>query len=514
MIFSSWPFILVFLPLTAIGFFAIPIQYRTARKVWLTLASVVFYGYWRLEYVPLIVFSILFNYGIAEGLLRCRRQAFGRWLLATGVGGNLLLLGYFKYANFLVQSLGWMTDRRWPVFDIVLPLAISFFTFTQIAYLVDVYRDDARHYSFLDYSLFVVFYPHLIAGPIVRHWEIIPQYAAKDIRPNRTDLSVGLAIFLVGLYKKLLLADPISGVANAVFAAADGGGALTMFDAWFGALAYSMQLYFDFSGYSDMAIGLARLFSIRFPMNFDSPYQATSISEFWRRWHITLTRFLREYLYFPLGGNRCGRVHHSLNIFLTMLASGLWHGAGWTFVAWGALHGFALVLANYWQRAVERWGWRLQHWIWRGACVGMTFLVVLLGWVLFRASSFPSAGRLFTAMFGGYGLTVPFGVGEAQLGIGRAAAAMGATIVPTSVEGLSYRWGVHGLILLCGLVWCLPNTQQWLRDYEPVLGEVRSGGARRLRLGFISGVLLGIPLFSVIRVFLRSQPSLFLYFNF
>ncbi len=514
MIFSSWPFIFLFLPLTALGFFTIPLRFRTARKLWLTLASLAFYAYWKIEYVPLIVFSILFNYAVAESLLQWRERRLAGWILFAGVGTNLLLLGYFKYANFVAQSFGWATDRAIPHFDIILPLAISFFTFTQIAYLVDVYRDQARHYSFLDYSLFVVFFPHLIAGPIIRHWEIIPQYADKDIRANREDISVGLAIFLIGLYKKMLLADGISGVANAVFGAAERGATLTWFDAWFGALAYTMQLYFDFSGYSDMAIGLARMFSIRFPFNFSSPYQADSIPEFWRRWHVTLTRFLREYFYFPLGGNRCGKVRHSLNIFLTMLASGLWHGAGWTFVAWGALHGVYLLIATLWQQFWEPRAWRRDHWLWRGAMVGVTFLAVLTGWVLFRSVTFAGAGQMLATMAGAHGLTVPFNVGEAQLGIGKMATLIGATIVPEGVAGVTYRWTIPGMLLLLGICWLLPNTQQWLRDYHPVLEKIPATRALRLRLGFTVGLVLGLPFFAVAKAFVGSQPSPFLYFNF
>jgi len=514
MIFSSWPFIFVFLPLTALGFFAIPLRFRAARKIWLTLASLVFYAYWKIEYVPLIVFSILFNYAIAEALLRFHARRAAWWILCGGVGTNLALLGYFKYANFLVQSLGLATGHASAHLDIILPLAISFFTFTQIAYLVDVYRDEARHYSFLDYSLFVVFFPHLIAGPIVRHWEIIPQYADKDIRANREDISVGLAIFLLGLYKKLLLADNISGVANAVFGAAERGGALTWFDAWFGALAYSMQLYFDFSGYSDMAIGLARMFSIRFPLNFNSPYQASSIPEFWRRWHVTLTRFLREYFYYPMGGNRCGKVRHALNIFLTMLVSGLWHGAGWTFVAWGALHGAYLLIATQWQHFWDARGWRRDHWLWRGAMVVVTFLAVLVGWVVFRAVSFEGAGRMLATMAGMHGLTVPFNVGEAQLGVGKLAALVGATIVPEGVAGMSYRWTLPGLMLLLVACWALPNTQEWLRNYQPVLEKISVTRAFRLRIGFVTGLILGLPFFAVVKAFVGSQPSPFLYFNF
>ena len=319
MIFSSWQFILVFLPLALLVYQLIP-QGRTVwRKLWLTAASFIFYGYWDIDYIPLLVFSILFNYGIAEWMFRKHGRRRTGWILVLGVAVNLGLLGYYKYADFLIRSFNAVTRAEIGLLELILPLAISFFTFTQIAYLVDVYRDQAKHYSFLDYSLFVVFFPHLIAGPIVRHWEIIPQYSPKMVRFNREDFSVGLAIFLIGLYKKLLLADPVSQVADSVFGAANSGAVLTWFDAWLGTLAYTLQIYFDFSGYSDMAIGLARMFSIKFPVNFNSPYKAGSIAEFWRRWHITLMRFFREYLYIPLGGNRCGKTRHYANILAVFL---------------------------------------------------------------------------------------------------------------------------------------------------------------------------------------------------
>jgi alginate O-acetyltransferase complex protein AlgI len=515
MIFSSWQFISLFLPATLAGFFLVPSRLRAARKAWLLLASLVFYGFWKLEYVPLMVLSIGFNYAVSETLVRWRGRRGRDGLVVLGVAANLALLGYYKYAGFLAQTLGWVTHRDLGHFQILLPLAISFFTFTQIAYLVDVYRDESRHHRFLDYALFVVLFPHLIAGPIVRHWEIIPQFADRDLRPSRTDLGVGSALFLMGLFKKVLLADAVAGPANLIYGAAAGGGTLTWFDAWFGTLAYALQIYFDFSGYSDMAIGLARLFGIRFPMNFFSPYQAGSITEFWSRWHITLTRFLREYVYFPLGGNRCGPGRHARNILFTMLLSGLWHGAGWTFIVWGGLHGVGLVVAHRWKQLRERRGWAWErHRIYRGAMMGLTFLVVVLGWVLFRANDFSTAGRVFASLFGLHGFTVPFGVGEAQLGLGRAASALGAVIVNTPVPGLSYRFQLHLITILLAVVWFAPNSQQWLAAYEPILEKLKTPSRWSLRLGPTAGIVLGLGFFLVIRSFFAGPAPPFLYFNF
>jgi len=318
MLFSSWQFIFLFLPVALVVFFLIPARPTWPRKIWLLTVSLFFYGYWKIEYIPLLLFSIACNYTIADLITRHRHRRAAKTVFIIGISLNLLLLGYYKYTNFFVQFLGRVGHHDFGRFDIILPLAISFFTFTQIGYLVDVYRNQSLHYRFLDYTLFVVFFPHLIAGPIVRHWEVIPQFAERTLKVNQTDAGVGLTLFLLGLYKKVLLADPLSSYVAAVYGAAAKGLTLTWYDAWLGTLAFALQIYFDFSGYSDMAIGLARLFGIKFPINFDSPYKASSISEFWTRWHITLTRFLREYLYFPLGGNRRRPWRQALNVLVTM----------------------------------------------------------------------------------------------------------------------------------------------------------------------------------------------------
>jgi D-alanyl-lipoteichoic acid acyltransferase DltB (MBOAT superfamily) len=516
MIFSSWQFILVFLPLALGGFFAIPARLLIARKLWLTAASLAFYGYWKLDYLPLIGLSVVFNYSVAEAMFRWHGRFASRWILTGGVGVNLLVLGYFKYADFFIGTVNAVSRLELQTLHLVLPLAISFFTFTQIAYLVDVYRDQARHYSFLDYTLFVVLFPHLISGPIVRHWEIIPQFASRVILFSMADLSTGLSIFLIGLYKKLLLADPVAGVANSVFDAAHQGITLTWFDSWLGTTAYALQIYFDFSGYSDMAIGLARMFSITFPCNFDSPYKSASIADFWHRWHITLTRFLREYLYFPLGGNRCSLLRQIFNILVVMLASGLWHGAGWTFVLWGGLHGSFLVIHNLWKTGIRRLGWQPVHWTYRLGATALTFVAVLVGWVLFRCSSINVAGSILGSMGGLHGFTVPFNIGEARLGLGKLFSHVGATIVhPSSgIAGLSYEWSIHGIALLLCIVWFLPNTQQLLAGLNPILEDVRQPARWQLRLNFTGGLLLGIPAVMVILSLLGSQPSPFLYFNF
>lgn len=491
MVFSSWPFLLVFLPITLIGFVAIPARLRTVRKLWLCIASVVFYAYWKIEYVPLLFFSIALNYTVAELLTRSQNPRRAKAILTAGVTANLLLLGYFKYTNFILKSLFGLAHQPFQRLDIILPLAISFFTFTQISYLVDVYRDRNLHYGVLDYTLFVVFFPHLIAGPIVRHWEIIPQYEKRDLRPLRVDWAVGLALFLFGLYKKRLLADPIAIYANTVYGAAEAGQMVNFSAAWLGTTAYALQIYFDFSGYSDMAIGLARMFGIRFPMNFDSPYRATSIIEFWQRWHITLTRFLREYLYYPLGGNRRGPLRQAVNIMVTMLLSGLWHGAGWNFIIWGGLHGCYLLIAHEWRRLRESHGWKWEHWSYRGVCMLITFIAVLFAWVLFRAPNLPVAGNVLSAM-------------------------IGLQMNPTAPP-MDYADALQLILPLLALAFCLPNVQRLLAEYEPVLENVPVPIGRlafRLRLNAFTGVFLGLCFFAVIRIHFYAPSSPFLYFNF
>ena len=490
MVFSSWPFLLAFLPIALIGFVAIPARLRTCRKLWLCAASVVFYAYWKIEYVPLLFFSIAMNYSVAEWLTRCQNSRRGKAVLTAGVAANLVLLGYFKYTNFILQAVFGLAQAPFQRLDILLPLAISFFTFTQISYLVDVYRDRNLHYGFLDYALFVVFFPHLIAGPIVRHWEIIPQYEKRDLRPVRVDWAVGLALFLFGLYKKRLLADPIAEYANAAYGAAEAGQVLSFSSAWLGTLAYALQIYFDFSGYSDMAIGLARMFGIRFPMNFDSPYRAASIIEFWQRWHITLTRFLREYLYYPLGGNRRGAPRQAINIMITMLLSGLWHGAGWNFIVWGGLHGCYLLVAHQWRSFRARRGWKWEHWSYRGVCIAVTFVAVLFAWVFFRAPSLAIAGNVLSAM----------------LGLQQSGQAVRAP--------MDHAAALEWIVPVLALAFCLPNVQRLLAEYEPVLENVPGPPPLRLRLNAFTGALLGLGFFAVIRIHFYAPGSPFLYFNF
>jgi alginate O-acetyltransferase complex protein AlgI len=312
---------LSFFPILWAGFFLFGQVNRYLAVGWAVLGSLVFYGWddpWRL--IPLILVSIAFNFVVGRGL--SRKQS--GWLLFLGVTGNLLLLGYFKYATFLVDTVAALSGRSLPNLDIVLPIGISFYTFTQIAFLVDAYRGEAREYEPLKYGLFVTYFPHLIAGPILHHKEIMPQFDRPDIYVPRLDCVVlGLTWFAIGLFKKVILADGIAAFVGAAYKAASSGAAVSFSDAWIGTASYALQIYFDFSGYSDMAIGLALIMGITFPLNFNSPYKADSLIDFWRRWHMTLSRFLRDYLYIPLGGNRQGPGRRYVNLLITMVLGGL-----------------------------------------------------------------------------------------------------------------------------------------------------------------------------------------------
>ncbi|MBX2860097.1 MAG: MBOAT family protein [Vampirovibrio sp.] len=374
----------------------------TAAKAWLVLASLFFYSYWNPAYLWLIVASLLVNYAIGTALTQPKPKTTlpPKLVLCLGVAFNLGLLLYYKYTGFLLQNLNGLLSSPIDIPTILLPLAISFFTFQQVAYLVDCYQKRAQEYDFLNYTLFVTFFPQLIAGPIVHHQEMMPQFqSARKKVFNPKLISLGLFTFFVGLSKKVLIADTFADVANYGFAYE---GAFSFIESWLIAYAYGFQIYYDFSGYTDMALGLAFLFNIRLPLNFDTPYRATTLQDFWRRWHMTLSRFLRDYVYIPLGGNRNGQWLTYQNLFLTFLIGGIWHGAAWTFVIWGALHGAGLVLQRLWQKL----NIPLQPWV----AGFITFHYVMLAWVFFRATSLDSAFRLVQSMVGLNGLTFKTGL--------------------------------------------------------------------------------------------------------
>lgn len=396
MLFNSPIYILLFLPVSVVVYYLLN-RYRLilAGKTWLVFASLFFYSYWNPVYLPLIVGSMLINYGIGTVLSRegghsGTRTVSKKAVLGLAVLLNIGLLGYYKYADFFLTNLNAAVGTDFALLHLALPLAISFFTFQQIAYLVDSYQGGTQEYDFLNYCLFVTFFPQLIAGPIVHHKEMMPQFSeVRNKILNYRNMAIGLFVFSIGLFKKVVIADTFAQWATLGFDHLDELGFLA---AWATSLSYAHQLYFDFSGYTDMAIGSAYLFNIVLPLNFNSPYKALNIQDFWRRWHMTLSRWLRDYLYIPLGGNRYGEGRTYINLFLTFLLGGLWHGAGWTFVLWGAMHGAGTALHKFWQRS----GINMPRWL----AWFVTFNFVNLAWVFFRARDFDSALKVLSGMAG------------------------------------------------------------------------------------------------------------------
>jgi len=506
MLFNSFSFLLGFLPLTLIGYFLLARRNPAWGIAWLALASLFFYGWWDVRYVPLLLGSIVANYGCAQAIRRAQGRA-RNWWLGGAVAANLVLLGYYKYANFFYTSL---TGQHADVLQVVLPIGISFFTFTQIAFLVDTARGFVQEGRFIHYLLFVTYFPHLVAGPVLHHKEMMPQFAdPRNALPRADNFSVGATIFIIGLAKKTLLADTLAPYANALFAAP---GEPTLLMAWGGVLAYSFQLYFDFSGYSDMAIGLSRMFGVHLPLNFNSPYKALNIVEFWRRWHMTLSRFLRDYLYIPLGGNRHGAVRAKVNLMVTMLLGGLWHGASWNFVLWGGLHGAYLVIAHAWQMLKARLGWHGGGRAGAVAAWALTFIAVAYAWVFFRAADLPSALRIVAGMSGQYGVALPDAIGARLGGLHDALAALG---IKWTLGGATQFVETWCWVLVAALVaFCAPNTQQIMHRFEPALDH--DGTAAPARLAWLPAPrpALATGMLAVLCLLALSRPSEFLYFQF
>ena len=392
MLFNSYAFIFIFLPTSFfIYFFLLEKRLITGAKGFLVFTSLFFYSWWNIAYLPIILSSMLFNYVIGNSLNENFKQIriHKKSLLTFGAVANLSLLGYFKYTDFFLENFNLLFDGSVPLLHLALPLAISFFTFQQIAYLVDSYRGETAEYDFLNYALFVTFFPQLIAGPIVHHAEMMPQFASKwNLVKNYKNITIGLFIFSIGLFKKVVIADSFSHWVTLGF---DTSEKLDFYTAWATSLSYTFQLYFDFSGYTDMAIGAALLFNIKLPINFNSPYKALNIQDFWRRWHITLSRFLRDYIYIPLGGNRVGNFRTYANLMATFILGGIWHGAGWTFVFWGFLHGFGLVIHRFW-KLLDFTMPKILAWI-------ITFNFINITWIFFRAKEWEDAIKVIKGMF-------------------------------------------------------------------------------------------------------------------
>jgi alginate O-acetyltransferase complex protein AlgI len=486
-LFTALEFLLYFLPLSLAGFFAIARWSRRGAAIWLGFVSLVFYGAWDWTYVPLLLGSIAGNYLGGLVLARLRADPRAGALLAGFVAANLLLLGWCKYVGFFAANLpGGAPD--W-IAGIALPLGISFFTFTQIAYLVDVRRGLAREADLPNYVLFVTFFPHLIAGPLLHHRQMMPQFDDPTIyRPQVAFLTLGLFVFAVGLAKKVLLADGFADYATPIFDGARDGVPLGAGAAWVAAFAYAFQIYFDFSGYSDMAIGLGLLFGIRLPENFAAPYRAAGPIEFWRRWHMTLSAFLRDYLYIPLGGNRHGPARRHMALLVTMLLGGLWHGANWTFVVWGAIHGLWLAAAHLWQARRQGAAGGPP----RALAVATTFLLVTLAWVPFRADSLSTAWAFYAAM------ADPLG---AWVDISRAHDAVFAAfqIAPGGGARLAVLFA-----LAAAVVWLCPTTARLGERYArlPPAAAAATAGAALVAIGVLAAIAAS-----------RSRVE-FIYFNF
>lgn len=508
MLFNSFEFIFVFLPLAWLGFYAIGRRSQPMAALWLAGASMLFYALWNWRFVLLLLLSIGFNYAVGYRLGRMQGSSRLKLVLTAGVAGNLAVLAVFKYTDFFLSSANSFLGLSLPLPHIILPLGISFYTFTQIAFLVDVYRGYVREYRLVHYILFVTYFPHLIAGPVIHHRDMMPQFAAaRTYRPHAEDAAVGLAFFTLGLAKKLLLADVFAQYAAPVFAGAKIADPM-FFSAWTGAIAYALQLYFDFSGYSDMAVGLSRMFGVRLPYNFHSPYKARNIIEFWQRWHITLSTFLKDYLYVPLGGNRKGPARRYMNLMTTMLLGGLWHGANWTFVVWGGLHGLFLVVNHGWRAlkpsapASPSRAPRLARAL---AAHALTLMCVVVAWVFFRADSLAVALTMLRGMAGFNGLSLPQSAAPLLGGLpGIEFAGLWGDVDALATQSLPRLAGY--LMLALGIVWLLPASQDLIEGQAQRFARLR--WRPNLPWALATGVLLAISLLSM------QQISEFLYFQF
>ncbi|MBI4192429.1 MAG: MBOAT family protein [Betaproteobacteria bacterium] len=518
MLFNSYVFIFAFLPVTLAGFFLLGRHQPLLAAAWLTAASLFFYGWWNPVYVWLLALSIVFNYACGIRISRAGMRGDGetrKRTLIFAVTVNLIVLAYYKYSNFFLTSINHVTGAGLSFGEIVLPLGISFFTFTQIAFLADAYYGKVREYNFVHYGLFVTYFPHLIAGPVLHHAEMMPQFQQPvTYRFSFENAAVGITIFVIGLFKKVMLADNVGAYAKPVFDSAAAGITLTALEAWCGALAYTFQLYFDFSGYSDMAIGLSRLFGVVLPLNFHSPYKAVNIIDFWRRWHMTLSRFLRDYLYIPLGGRRKGATRRYLNVMITMALGGLWHGAGWTFVLWGTLHGLYLVINYGWRALRTRLGHDLRRATrWGRACACLvTFVAVVIGWVLFRAADITAATAMLKAMAGMNGLVLPDFWLPKWGALGEWLAAHGVRFGDTHdlVGGGVVNW----IWILLLVVWFAPNTQQLLAAWRPALALFAESYRGRLAWRPTPLYALLTAALALLAIFNLHKQSEFLYFQF
>lgn len=481
MLFNSIEYIFLFLPIVVIIYFLLLQKHLVvASKIWLIISSICFYGWYDPKYTFLLIFSMLINFTIGNSFHRKIFQSFTKRkiLLWVGLIFNILLLGYYKYANFFVDNINYIFKSDIHIAKIILPLGISFFTFTQIAYLVDEYKKEASEYNIVNYMLFVTFFPHLIAGPILHHKEIIPQFSELSRKIlNYKNLSFGISLFIIGLFKKVIIADSLSEYVNIGY---NINTQLSMLESWIVMLSYTLQIYFDFSGYTDMALGSAKMLNIDLPKNFNSPYKAVSIQDFWRRWHITLSRFLKDYIYIPLGGNRQGERRTYFNLITTMLIGGLWHGASWMFVLWGGVHGLALSINRFYSRHFKE----PKKWI----SILVTFIFLNITWVIFRAENFTQVKRIIFNLFNFQNFVIP--------------KTFGLTFEFNDINNYNNILVVLPIALL--VVFCLPNSNQIVEKLK----------FKNIKTSIILAIVFYMLFISIILKMAIMPYSEFIYFNF
>ncbi len=440
-----------------------------------------------MAYLTLLMASILVNFAIGKVLQKFPRK----YILVTGIVFNLLIIIYYKYSNFFIENVNLFVENKLSLLNLFLPLGISFFTFQQITYLCDIFSGKLKNSQFLNYVLYLTFFPHLLAGPITHYLQMVPQFEKSKTTRHISDkmLAAGWAIFIIGLFKKVVLADHISPISDVLFTNATAT-SMTFADAWVGTFAYAFQIYYDFSGYSDMAIGLALMFGIELPLNFYSPYKSANIIEFWRRWHMTLSKFLRDYLYIPLGGSRAGGMRRYLNLMIVMLLGGLWHGAGWNFIIWGGLHGTYLIINHAFQRGFKFAGSDRSATIRTGLFTAVTFVAVCVAWVFFRAPNLLSATHILSTALGGKSLSMHFMVLKSVVSINHAPL----------------------FAVLIFITWCLPNVSQ-IFQYQDFNKEVQ-----KVRFYFDQSspylMAMGVSVLFFFSVVFLSRVSPFLYFQF
>jgi D-alanyl-lipoteichoic acid acyltransferase DltB (MBOAT superfamily) len=497
MLFNSYEFVFLFLPATLAGFFLLGRTSRAWALGWLIVASLFFYAWWRPLNVLIIAPSILVNFALAHLLLRLRsdqaRSRMARLVLAVGIVFNIAFLGYFKYVNFFSTVINDVAGTHFFLEQVILPLGISFITFQKIAFLIDIHARRIESFTLEDYCLFVLFFPQLIAGPIVHYREMMPQFHKASCRFDKENIAVGLTLFLMGLFKKVVLADGVAAHVSPIYDAVATGGDASLFPAWMAAIGFTLQMYFDFSGYTDMALGLARCFGVRLPPNFDSPLKASSIIDFWLRWHMTLTRFLTAYLYNPLvlwltrrrlaagksvlGGRdaRIGGAYFHLlagPTVLTMFVSGLWHGAGYVFILWGLLHGLYLSINHAWRIVGPRlWADKASYnRFMRPVGLALTFPAVAISMILFRSPTVGAASELLQGMLGFNGITLPQQLFERLGPFTAVLKPIVSASVTSAGSGAEFVATITWIVALLVIALAFPNSLQILSRHEPAIG--------------------------------------------